>query len=266
VRVILLSLLAITATHAEAHDTWLLAPPASAPRGGRVALELTSGGAFAAPDHAIEPDRIAAAFQRIGSTRAPLKVGGRGKKALAIEADGSQPGVAAVWVALHPKVLELEPELVTEYLDEIAAAERVGPKWAARPEPKTWRETYRKHAKTFVTIGSAPADATWAEPVGLALEIVPQADPTRLRKGDSFPVRVLKDGTPLAGFSIRAAAAGAAGGVFAKTDAGGNAVFVLDRPGAWLLAGTDLRESASRAGEWESDFTTLTVHVDAAAR
>ena len=32
--------------------------------------------------------------------------------------------------------------------------------------------------------------------------------------------------------------------------------FVLDAPGPWLLSATQLRESAARPGEWESDFTT----------
>jgi uncharacterized GH25 family protein len=258
---VLLALVAVTSRAASGHDTWLLAPSATAPTGGRVALELTSGGEFAAPDHAVEPDRIASAQQRTGSATAPLRVGKRGDKALAIEADGARAGVAALWVSLHPKTLELEPELIAEYLAEIGAADTIGAKWAARPQPKTWRETYRKHAKTFVKFGSSPADTSWEAPVGLALEIVPLVDPTRLKPGDTLAVRVLKDGAPLAGFPLRAAPSGAHPGTFQKTDETGGAAFVLDKPGAWLLAATELRESASGNGDWESDFTTLTVRV-----
>jgi uncharacterized GH25 family protein len=145
---------------------------------------------------------------------------------------------------------------VEEYLREIGALETVGRLWRERRPARTWRETYRKHAKTFVQVGGA-SDSSWAEPVGLELEIVPEADPFELRSPARLPVRVLKSGRPLPGFALAAAAPGAERRL-STTDAEGRASVLLDRPGPWLLAGTELRP---RGDAWESDFTTLTLEL-----
>ena len=112
-------------------------------------------------------------------------------------------GVAAFWVKLPPRSIELTPEQVKEYLDEVDAPEALRQEWAEMKEPR-WRESYTKHPKTFARVGQPQSDRSWAEPVGMFLEIVPEKDPTALKAGDDFPVRVLKDGKPFAGFSLNA--------------------------------------------------------------
>ena len=95
----------------------------------------------------------------------------------------------------------------------------------------------------------------------MALEIVPEKDPTRLREGDELPVRVLKNGAPYVDFSLNAVAAGETKGETRKTDSAGRVVFRLNKPGQWLLRGTDVRKSTKSDADWESDFTTLTLEV-----
>jgi uncharacterized GH25 family protein len=243
-------------TRVDAHDTWL--SPAAGRAGQPLRFHLTSGGAFPATDHGIEPARLAAAQVRTSGSVAPLRTITRRSDVLVLEGPAGAGAVTA-WVALKPRVLELTEALVAEYLHEIGEQDRLDA-WARRPTPRRWRETYRKHAKAFVAGGEAGADVSWREPVGLALEIVPEQDPAALTAGGTLTVRVLKKGAPLAGFPLRAARAGDAG-VAKRTDAEGRATFRIDAAGPWLLAGTDLRESAQRAGEWESDFTTLTLEV-----
>lgn len=46
-----------------------------------------------------------------------------------------------------------------------------------------------------------------------------------------------------------------------KTDSAGRVAFRLNKPGRWLLRGTDLRKSTKSDVDWESDFTTLTLEV-----
>jgi uncharacterized GH25 family protein len=241
----------------SAHDTWL-APAADARAGRPLRFHLTSGGAFPASEHGVEGNRMVTARLRAGRVTAPLRTVARRSDVLVLEAP-AVAGLATAWVALKPRVLELSEAQVAEYLGEIGE-ERLADRWARRAAPKRWRETYRKHAKAFVSVGEAAGDASWQEPVGLDLEIVPETSPVGLSAGDTLTVRVLKGGAPLGGLPLRAARAGDAGKV-QRTDAEGRASFRLDRVGPWLLAGTDLRESAQRAGEWESDFTTLTLEV-----
>ena len=186
-------------------------------------------------------------------------MGARGKQALRLSADPPSAGVAACGLSLGPRTLDLKPADVAHYLEEIGASSTVGPMWEALPAPRKWRETYVKHAKAFTRVGDG-ADHSWREPIGLGLEIVPLADPTRLRPGQTLEVGLLKGGQPLAGLAVRATHQGKPA-VFATTDADGRASFRLDAPGPWLLAATELRPSAARPGEWESDFTTLYLEV-----
>jgi uncharacterized GH25 family protein len=150
---------------------------------------------------------------------------------------------------------------VQHYLDEIDAPTLLTQAWYAGKTAKPWREVYSKHAKTFVRVGRPKADRSWSEPVGLALEIVPEKDPTGLRVGDEFPVRVLKHGAPLVDFSLGIVREGKTNRAFKRTDAAGRAVFKVSRAGKWLLRGTDLRSSNKAGTDWESDFTTLWFEV-----
>ncbi len=250
------------ASSAAAHDTWLL-PRKPAP-GARpsVTLDLTSGMAFPRLESAIAPDRLRRAGLRVAGREMAL-ASRKGTKALALAASGTGEGVAVAWVELHPRPLELTAAQVEEYLAEIGEQDGAGREWALRPEPKRWRETYRKLAKAVFVLGnSGVADDSWREPVGLALEIVPETSLAGLTPGGELPVRVLKEGRPLTGFALSAVRA-AGKRTLKRTDAEGRVSFVLDRPGPWMLAGVELRSGPD--GTWESDFTTLTLSVSGAS-
>ena len=73
---------------------------------------------------------------------------------------------------------------------------------------------------------------------------------------DEFPVPVLKDGPPLA-FSLNAVAAIETG----QTDAEGGLTFRLNKAGAWLLRGTDIRKSSKPDTAFESHVVTLTLET-----
>jgi hypothetical protein len=170
--------------------------------------------------------------------------------------------VAVVAVDLKPRVLDLSPDKIELYLREIHAGEALRAIWAAIPEPRRWRERYSKHTKTFVRIGESGAgEAGWAQPVGAALEIVPERNPSILRVGDVLSVCVLRAGVPIAGFAISFVAAGEIREHVAFTDKEGRAQATLDAPGAWLIHGMDLRRVVSGELEWESNFATMIVDV-----
>ena len=247
----------LLASATSAHDTWLLPRALLVARGAGVTLDLTSGMGFPELDHAIEAGRIEAAHVRLAGRVWEFSGRTREKHSLRLTQRLQGEGVAVAWVALAPKALRLTEDQVEEYLHEIGLAEAVGPAWRSRPQPRRWRETYRKLAKTAFRVGAA-GDGSWAEPVGLPLEIVPEADPTALRAGDTLAVRVLREGRPLSGFVLAADPGRAAARRFATTDAEGRLSLVLDAAGPWMLAGTDLRPAGT---EWESDFTTLTLEV-----
>jgi len=249
-------LLVLPAGPALAHDTWLIPARFAVTPGSVVSLELTSAMRFPQAETAVEADRLAATGVRLGGLTRPLEVKGPGAKALELSASLSASGIAALWVESRPRTLSLGTAEVEEYLDEIGAPAGVRARWK---KGGRWRETYRKLAKTFVRVGEAETDRSWADPVGMELEIVPEQDPTAVGAGSPLPLRVLRGGKGLAGFSVVAAGGGRSS--MRTTDAEGRVTFTLDEPGPWLLKGTLLEESRAPDTDWESLFTTLTVSV-----
>ncbi|MDP9099895.1 MAG: DUF4198 domain-containing protein [Verrucomicrobiota bacterium] len=255
------SLLVLFLTQAaRAHDTWLIPDRFEVAPKTAITLDLTSGMAFPKLEIGPKRERVQTAPCRLAGRTFEMTDISAGPNSLRLKSDLSAVGVATFWVKLPPKSIDLKPAEVEEYLNEINAPASLRKQWAEM-EPKRWRELYSKHPKTFVRVGDPKADRSWAEPVGMALEIVPERDPTTLREGDELAVRVLKNGAPYADFSLNAVAAGETKGETRKTDSAGHVVFRLKKSGPWLLRGTDLRQSTKSDADWESDFTTLTLEA-----
>ena len=250
----------VITTPALAHDTWLIPNKFKVDPKTEVILDLTSGMEFPKLDVAPKPERVQGTQCRFAGKTFEITNKVAAPNSLQFKAELAEAGTATFWVKLPARSLELKPEEVKEYLDEVAAPESLRKEWAGM-KPQQWRESYTKHPKTFARVGQPKEDRSWAEPVGMFLEIVPEQDPTLLKAGDDFPVRVLKDGQPFAGFSINAVCTGESKGETRQTDARGRVSFRLRESGPWLLRGTDIRKSSKPETDWESDFATLTVEV-----
>ena len=248
------------AAPAFAHDTWLIPDRFNITPESVVTLDLTSGMEFPKMEVGPKPERVESAKCRLAKRTLDITDKSAGPNSLRFKVELPESGVATFWVRLPPRSLELKPEEVKEYLDEVDAPEELRKQWAGMKE-KRWRESYTKHPKTFVRVGDSQSDPSWKEPVGMFLEIVPEKDPTVLRAGDDFSVRVLKDGAPFADFALNAVSAGEKKGETRKTDAAGRVTFRLSKAGHWLFRGTDIRKSNRAETDYESDFATLTLEV-----
>jgi uncharacterized GH25 family protein len=244
-----------------AHETWILPASMRVRVGQPITLSLTSGMAFPADDLAIQPARVVRAQARLGGRIEQLARPRVGPMSLRYLWTPRSSGVATIGVELGPRTLELEPNLIGEYFDEIHATDAVIAQWDSVPEPKRWRESYVKHASSFVRVGVPVRDASWASPLGLGLEIIPETDPTALVAGANFRVRVLRRGVPLPGFSIGVRREGEPTSNYVPTDKNGRTWIQLPRAGRWILFGTDLRRVHEPDLEWRSDFVTTTIGV-----
>jgi uncharacterized GH25 family protein len=242
------------------HDTWLIPDQFNLPPKSSVTLDLTSGMEFPKLDAAPKPERVKSANCRLAGKSFEITDKAAAPNSLQFKAELADVGVATFWVKLPPRTIELTPGQVKEYLDEVDAPEPLRKQWAEMKD-RRWRESYTKHPKTFARVGEPLSDRSWAEPAGMFLEIVPEKDPTDIKTGDDFPVRVLKGGEPFPGFSLNAVSAGEPKGETRKTDSNGRVTFRLSKVGRWLLRGTDIRKSRQPDTDWESDFTTLTFEV-----
>ncbi|MBA2271057.1 MAG: hypothetical protein H0W20_10750 [Chthoniobacterales bacterium] len=94
-------------------------------------------------------------------------------------------------------------------------------------------------------------------------EVVPEKDPTTLRAGDEFLVRVLKDGQPFRRLLPQRGERRRGKGRNAKDGFADRVASKLEREGRWLFRGTDIRKSNKPDVDWESDFAMLTLEVTA---
>lgn len=272
--------LALLASAALAHDTWLLPLRPVAPPGVEVAFDLTSGMAFPANETALAPDRVARGLVRLGGVEEALPAPVPTPRSLRFRVPLRRAGVATVHVDLAPRALTLTAAQVTEYLDEIGAPDSVRQAYRAQPAApdgtRRWRERYAKHATAYVRVTSplrpVPAsDSSWRVPTGAALELVPERDPTTLRPGDTLRVRLVRAASNVAvapgGLPLPFTTVGVVGpglpavGMPRRTDAVGRVAFVVPRAGRYLLRATVLRRATAADLDWESDFATLTVAV-----
>ncbi len=247
------------AATAFAHDTWLLPTPARLQVGRTAVFELTSAMDFPRPETPVKADRLVAGRVRLAGSTQELRAEAQ-PKFLRLSTVLDRQGVATAWVETRPRTLDLKPEEVAHYLEEVGAADTVGADWK-KSGGKVWRETYVKLAKTCVRVGEPSEDRSWAEPLGLALEMVPEKDPTRLKTGETLPLRVLWQGKPISGLSVGSVGGAPGHGSLQKTDAEGRVSVILDRPGPWLLRATLIRAAEGGEGRWNSHFTTLTLDV-----
>lgn len=246
-----------------AHDTWLIADQMRVAPKATVTLDLTSGVEFPKLDVAPKPENVPNASCRLAGRTFDVPDKAAASQSLQFKTTFAEAGIAALWIKLPSRTLELKPEQVKMFNEEVNAPEALQKEYDDMPEPKRWRGTSTKHPKTFVRVGDAKSDGSWKEPVGLFLEIVPDKDPTVLRAGDDFPVRVLRDGAPFAGFPLNAVTAGDKEVESQKTDANGRATFKLNKAGRWLLKGVEARKSIAPDMNFEAKSTTLTFEVAA---
>ena len=244
-----------------AHETWILPASMRVPVGRPVEFSLTSGTTFPSDQLAVAPDRVERSEVRLGNEIDPLPRPRGAPRALHYTWTPRTQGVATIAIELGPRSLELKPSQVKEYFDEINAGPAILAQWDSVPKPRRWRESYTKHAISYVRVGGAGPDSSWKSAMGLGLEIVPERNPTAITAGGKLPVRVLLNGSALAGFSIGARHEGRSKSSFVTTDSSGRANILLLAKGRWLLFGTHLRRAHESELEWRSDFVTMTTYV-----
>lgn len=124
----------------------------------------------------------------------------------------------------------------TEYLREEGLDSIIAQREQSGEANKEARERYSRYLKALVQAGSRH-DETYRRKIGFTLEIIPQANPYRLKPGDALKVKVLFEGKPLphAKVFVDSREAGDTRRQEVKTSGDGIAAFKIDRPGLWLL-------------------------------
>jgi hypothetical protein len=250
------ALAAVLGGAAQAHDTWFAPLPAA--RGG-IALALGTGNQFPVHESGIdikhllysgcrhEPGGAPMALQRTADAPTALHVRVRAERGLPL----------SCWAQTAAFDVELADDKIALYLKEIQAPADVRHAWAQmRARGVPWKERYTKHARIELN-----PDAGASVPVNMAMDVLLEAPQRTPRRGEPMQFRVLRNGQPLADFSVELRGDSSPLGIWRKTDAEGRVRFPAPLPGRWVLRGTDLRVSERAPDTWESRFVTLAFEI-----
>lgn len=251
----------LAATSAMAHETWLLPERFVFEEPGTVNFTLTSGMGFPAPDSAISPSRVSASVLHQGSGEAPLTPQGQGEGVLKFTAKGDA-GEACAWVALKPRTLTLDLDSVDHYLDEIGADAKARAAWESETEPRRWRESYGKLARSYLQLGNEIASVGCEDEfASRGFDIRPVQNPIALLAGSILQLRLTLGGELLAGQAVGLEHAGTGRVPLKRSDETGLVSFHLEQPGTYMVYAVHLEHQPGEDTNWTSEFVTLTFEI-----
>jgi len=243
--------LALLGGPAAAHDFWLQPQAFAVARGAEVPVAVLVGDGPAKQRSAVPARRVVrfgvvgpdGAERGAGFTAgqdAPVRLGAAGAHVVVLATDNGGRNVlpGARFEAY------LRDEGLTPAIE--ARAGRHGAEGS---------EAYGRRAKALVQVGAGgPQDAA-TRAVGLTLEITPEVSPYATPRPPALPVRVVYEGGPLAGATVKLADLAADAEVASVvTDADGRALFAMPGAGAWRLAVVWTKVLPPTA---ETDFETV---------
>lgn len=259
------------ATNATAHDFWIIPDMFAFSANSTVHVNGRQGGGKFPAGTAVQPERVVDA-RIIGATSSikitALSVEGTSLK---LHQKPTAAGQYVIAVGLAPRVFRETPAGAVRFLKaEGGAAE------AARLEREnafagldTVIFTAASYAATVAEVGTGGPRA-FAKPAGLRLEFVPVNDPSNVHVGDTLHVKMLGNGSPVAGIGIELASGldSAAAATVSVTrvpftaDAKGVVHIPLDKAGPVMLRSAYAsRKAGGAAREWDISRTTFVFNV-----
>lgn len=269
---------ALAAAPASAHDFWIEPATFTPAPGSTIAVALRVGAELPGDPVPRREERIVR-FALVGPLDAPAPDGDSPAEGALGGVEGATPaGVARVdGPGLYALVyrstdapIELPAAKFEHYLVE-EGLERISELRAARGESaEPGRELYSRSVKALLAVGRggrAGGDrADGDRPVGLDLELVAEHDPRERQPAGGFPIRLLRDGEPLAGALVEAVRLDATDAELAdeladRSDVDGRVRFDL-AAGRWRITAVDMRPApAGSDADWNSVWTALTFEV-----
>ncbi len=242
----------ILAGSASAHDTYLLPENFTSP--APVAISLTSAEKFPTLGYGIKKARVAKVRVDGPDAAASLKPLAETATALKLSLKAKKPGTYVASVELPAHDIDLTPDQVAEYFAEIDAPPSLRAAYDALPEPRHWKESYTKYAKTVVCVASCTPPVVLARPMGLKVEFVAVAESLGT---DKPKFRLLNAGAPLRDAAVAVFRHDGARTV-QHTDQDGAVALPPGLTGPVLLSAVIIAAPKNAGARFTSDFATLT--------
>ena len=156
--------------------------------------------------------------------------------------------------------MELGAEKFEEYLNK-EGLERIVEERSRRNEHgANGRELYSRCVKSLLRAGSSGEEAGFDRVLGFPVELITDVNPYGLKAGGELPVRVLREGEPLAGALVTAYPHGEPSrSVRGRSDEDGRVKLRLGQPGPWLIKTVHMeRMEDGEKADWQSWWASLT--------
>ena len=244
-----------------AHDFWIEPSSYQVAVGSRVTVRFQVGEQFRGDPLPLDPSRVIV-FARFGPTsKTPVRGVPGSDFAGVVSLD--DPGLHLIAYRSTSVLLELDAAKFESYLRS-EGLEGIIDERSRRNEGKAkGRELYSRCVKSLLRAGVSGEETGFDRVLDFPVELVPELNPYGLTAGDELPVRILREGKPLAEVLVVAYPHGdPARSVRQRSDEEGRVKLPLGQAGPWLVKAVHMeRIEHSEEADWESWWASLTFEL-----
>ena len=172
-------------------------------------------------------------------------------------------GTYVIGLSTKAREIALKAADFNEYLKEDGLPDTLEERRKTGELEKDANERYAKHVKAILQVGKKQTD-DYKTILGYPVELVPQQNPYKLKKGDTMEVLCLKDGKPLADQVVLAGREEKGKLTLApelRSDKKGIIELKLDGSGKWYVKFINIVKLDDPKLNYESKWTTLTFEI-----
>lgn len=170
----------------------------------------------------------------------------------------NEEGTHLVVMQSNNAFIELEADKFNAYLEEDGLMDIKSLREKANATGKPAREFYSRHTKLLLQAGTK-RDDTYRKVVGLPIEIVPLKNPYALKRSETMRFRVLWQGKPLFGASVKVwnnhEGRIMVQDIFTSPD--GIIETPLANTGMWMISVVKMVPSKDKGADWQSYWGSL---------
>lgn len=252
-----LALVVLLAVPLAAHDFWIQPSSYTPPVDSVVRLQLRVGDDYPGEPVARNARQIETFFVHGPDGRRPI-AGQHGADPAGLLRVTSA-GTYLIGYRSKPSPVTLAAAAFEQYLKEEGLERIIDWRAANKQSQAPGRERFSRSVKSLLHVG-ASAPAGHDVPLGLTLELIPDAHPSVLPADGRMGFRLLYEGRPLEGALVVAIPQGAGAGERrnARTAQDGHVELPLG-PGAWTVKAVHMVAAPEGSGaDWESIWTSFT--------
>jgi len=173
------------------------------------------------------------------------------------------PGTYVVGLSTKTREIALQAGEFNEYLKEDGLPDTLEERRKTGELEKDAKERYAKHVKAILQVGKKQTD-DYKAVLGYPVELVPQQNPYRLKRGDTIEILCLKDGKPLPGQVVMAGREEnekIMPSPDLRSDQSGIVRLKLEGAGRWYVKFINMAKLDDPNLNYESKWTTLTFEM-----